>query len=108
MTPNFANPSPKDYSYNPRGDVLYITFSHEKAARTIVVLSDWPMMMMDVNQKNQIIGVEFVGAKQFGFDAFVRLIQERIRTLGAEIAEKEAESLISFMRSPEAEYALAG
>jgi uncharacterized protein YuzE len=107
MTPNFANPSPEDYSYDPQGDALYITFSHEKAARTVALLADWPLLLVDVNDKDQIVGVECVGVKQFGVDTFVRLLQERLRSFGVQLADKEAESLISFMRLPGAELALA-
>ena len=105
MTPNFANANanPEDFSYDPKGDVLYITFSREKAVRTVELLADWPMLLVDVNDQNQIIGIEFVGVKQFGFDAFVRLLKERL----AQQADKEAEDIIAFMRLPGAEMALA-
>jgi uncharacterized protein YuzE len=107
MKPIYANPSPIDYSYDPKGDVLYVTFARQKAVRTFELLTDWPMVMVDVNKKDQIIGVEYVGVKQFGVETFMRLLQERVRRLGIEIAEKEAESFLSFMRTPEAEIALA-
>jgi len=108
MRPIFANPTPIDYSYDQRGDVLYVTFAREKAARTLEVLPDWPMVTADVNDQGQIVGVEYVGVKQFGSETFVRLLKERFRLLGMEIAEKEAASLMSFMQTREAELALAG
>jgi uncharacterized protein YuzE len=95
------------YSYDARGDALYITFAHQKVARTFELLIDWPMVMVDLNDKDQIVGVEYVGVKQFGFEAFMRLLQERVRSIGMQLAEKEAESVIAFMRSPEAEMALS-
>ena len=107
MKPIYANPDPIEYSYDSKGEVLYVTFAHEKAARTFELLTDWPMVMVDVNNKDQIIGVEYVGVKQFGIDAFMRLLQERVRRLGIEIAQKEAESFLHFMRTPGAETALA-
>jgi uncharacterized protein YuzE len=107
MKPIYANPDPIEYSYDSRGDVLYVTFARQKAARTFELLTDWPMVMVDVNRKDQIIGVEYVGVKQFGIETFMRLLQERVRSLGIEIAQKEAESVLSFMRTKGAEMALA-
>jgi uncharacterized protein YuzE len=108
MKPIFANnATPLDYSYDSRGDVLYLTFAREKAANTLELLRDWPMVMVDINKEGQIIGVEYVGVKQFGFQEFMRLLQERMRSIGIEIATQEAESVISFMRSAEAETALS-
>jgi len=108
MKPIFANPTPIEYSYDPGGDLLYLTFARQKVARTLEVLPDWPMVTVDLNHEGQIVGVEYIGVKQFGSETFVRLLQDRFRQLGMEIAEREAASLTSFLRTPEAEVALAG
>jgi uncharacterized protein YuzE len=107
MKPIFANPTPLDYSYDSQGDVLYITFAWQKAARTFEVLKDWPMVLADVNNEGQIIGVEYIGVKQFGSKVFARLLRERVRLLGVELADQEVESITSFMQTREAELALA-
>jgi hypothetical protein len=107
MKPIYANPDPIEYSYDSIGDAMYVTFARDKVVRTYELLTDWPMVMVDVNSKDQIVGVEYIGVKQFGFEVFMRLLQERVRTIGVEIARKEAESFISFMRTPGAETALA-
>jgi uncharacterized protein YuzE len=107
MKPIFANPTPIDYSYDPAGDALYLTFARQKAERTYELLADWPIVTVDVNDEGQIVGVEYVGVKQFGIETFMRLLQERLRRAGIEIAEQEAESFMSFMRSREAELALS-
>jgi uncharacterized protein YuzE len=108
MKPNFANPAPIDYSYDSRGDVLYLTFARQKAARTVELLADWPMVMVDVNDEGKILGMEFIGVKQFGVDTFVRLLQERLkRAFGMEVSENEAEAFVHFMRTPEAELELS-
>jgi uncharacterized protein YuzE len=108
MKPIFANPTPIDYSYDSRGDVLYLTFARQKATRTFALLTDWPVAMVDVNDEGQIIGVEYVGVKQFGIETFMRLLRERVkRELGLELADQEAESFMSFMRTHEAELALS-
>jgi hypothetical protein len=74
---------------------------------TIELLDDQPMVMTDVNDKDQIIGIEYIGVKQFGFNEFMRLLQERLRRVGIELTTQEAESFISFMRTPKAETALS-
>jgi uncharacterized protein YuzE len=107
MKPIFANPTPVDYSYDQRGDVLYLTFARQKAARTYELLADWPIVTVDVNDQGQIVGVEYIGVKQFGVETFMRLLRERLRRAGIEIAEQEAASFMSFMRSHEAELALS-
>jgi uncharacterized protein YuzE len=55
-----------DYIYDPQCDVLYVTLLSEKAARTVPLKDDWPMILVDVNEKGQAIGVELVGVTQFG------------------------------------------
>jgi uncharacterized protein YuzE len=109
LKPIFANPTPLDYSYDSQGDALYITFAQQKAARTFEVLDDWPMVLADVNNAGQIIGVEYIGVKQFGIEVFMRLLRERVKHLfGIELADEEVASFMSFMQTPEAEVALAG
>jgi hypothetical protein len=71
------------------------------------LLADWPIVTVDINDERQIVEVEYVGVKQFGIETFMRLLQERLRRAGIEIAEQEAESFMSFMRSREAELALS-
>jgi uncharacterized protein YuzE len=108
MKPIFANPTPLKYSYNPKGDVLYLTFAKEKVAKTFEVLKDWPMVLVDVNDQSQIIGVEYIGVKQFGIEVFMRLLRERVKNLfGVELTDEEVGSFMLFLKTPEAELALA-
>ena len=108
MKPIFANPNPINYSYDSGGDVIYIAFADQKVARTVELVSGWPILLVDLNDANQIIGIECVGIKQFGVDTFVRLLQEHVkRAFGMEMSENEAESFVLFLRSPEAELALS-
>jgi uncharacterized protein YuzE len=109
MKPVFANPIPIDYYYEPDGDVLYLTFAREPASRTLEILGDWPMLLADLNAENQIIGLEYVGFKQFGVETFVRLVRERVRRdLGIELDDQDTEYLASFARSREATIAVSG
>jgi len=108
MKPIFANSEPIDYSYDSGGDVIYLAFADQKAARTVELVSGWPILLVDVNDADQIVGIECVGIKEFGVDTFVRLLQERVkRVLGMEMSENEAESFVHFMRTPQAELALS-
>jgi hypothetical protein len=107
MTPVYANPVPVDYYYEAKGDILYLTFAREPAVRTLEILAEWPMLLADLNDQYQIIGLEYVGFKQFGVEAFVRLVRDRVRQMGIELGDQEAESLVSFARTPEAEMALS-
>jgi uncharacterized protein YuzE len=68
----FASETPT-YSYDPRGDTLYIEYSSEQAERTVEVLNGWPLLLVDLNAKEKITGIEFVGAKQFGVKHFAEL-----------------------------------
>jgi len=108
MKPILANPEPINYSYDSEGDVLYLTFADQKAARTVELVSGWPILLADINDAGQIVGIECVGIKQFGVDTFVRQLQERVkRAFGMDMSENEAESFVRFMRTPEAELALS-
>ena len=88
MKPIFANPTPVDYSYDSGVNVLYLTFAHQKAVRAFEVLADWPMILVDTNAEGQIIGIEYAGGKQFGVETFMRLLRERVRSIGVETAEE--------------------
>jgi uncharacterized protein YuzE len=103
----FANPTPVEYNYDKKGDVLYLTFARQKTTRTLEILKDWPMLLADLNDQNQIIGLEYVGYKQFGIETFKRLVLERLRGFGIELGEQESEFFVSFTRTPEAELALS-
>ncbi len=108
MKPIFANPNPISYSYDSDGDVIYVAFADQEAVRTVELVTDWPILLADVNESGQIVGIECVGIKQFGVDALVRLLQERVkRVFGIEMSEKEAESFVRFMRTPQAQVALS-
>jgi len=108
MKPIFANPEPIDYSYDSGGDVIYLAFADQKAATTVELVSGWPILLVDVNNAGQIVGIECAGIKQFGVDAFVHLLQEHVkRVFGMEMSEKEAESFVRFMRTPQARLAIS-
>src|SRR3977135_4362051 len=89
MKPIFANPSPISYSYDSGGDVIYLAIADQAAVRTVERVSGWPILLADVNDAGQIVGIECIGIKQFGVDEFVRLLQERVkRVLGIWRAEQ--------------------
>jgi uncharacterized protein YuzE len=71
----FASETPT-YSYDPRGDTLYIEYSREPAERTVEILNGWPMLLVDLNAEGKITGIEFVGAKQFGIKRFAELLRD--------------------------------
>jgi hypothetical protein len=48
MKPIFANPEPIDYCYDSGGDVIYLAFADQKAARTVELVSGWPILLVDV------------------------------------------------------------
>ena len=64
------------YSYDPRGDTLYIEYSRDQAERTVEILNGWPMLVVDLNAEDKISGIEFVGAKQFGIKRFAELLRD--------------------------------
>jgi uncharacterized protein YuzE len=70
----FASETPT-YSYDPRGDTLYIEYSRDQAERTVEILNGWPMLLVDLNAEDKITGIEFVGAKQFGIKRFAELLR---------------------------------
>jgi uncharacterized protein YuzE len=70
----FASETPT-YSYDPRGDTLYIEYSREQVERTFEILSGWPMLLVDLNAEEKITGIEFVDAKQFGVKLFAELLR---------------------------------
>ena len=70
----FASETPT-YSYDPRGDTLYIEYSRDQAERTVEILNGWPMLLVDLNAEGKITGIEFVGAKQFGIKRFAELLR---------------------------------
>src|SRR5258708_39523553 len=97
MKPIFANPNPISYSYDSGGDVLYFAFADQEAVRTVELVSGWPILLADVNDSGQIVGVECIGIKQFAVDEFLGLLQERVkRVFGIELSAKEAESFVHF------------
>ena len=55
----FASETPT-YSYDPRGDTLYIEYSREQAERTVEILNGWPMLLVDLNAEEKITGIVFV------------------------------------------------
>ena len=71
----FASETPT-YSYDPRGDTLYIEYSRDQAERTVEILNGWPMLVVDLNAEDKITGIEFVGAKQFGIKRFAELLRD--------------------------------
>jgi hypothetical protein len=44
----FASETPT-YSYDPRGDTLYIEYSRDQAERTVEILNGWPMLLVNPN-----------------------------------------------------------
>jgi len=70
----FASETPT-YSYDPRGDTLYIEYSRDQAERTVEILDGWPMLLLDVSAENKITGIEFVGARQFDVKRFAELLR---------------------------------
>jgi uncharacterized protein YuzE len=102
----FANESPVEYRYDDEADVLYIKFAQDEVIRTIELLKEWPLLLVDINAQDQIIGIEYVGAKQFGADTFTKLLHERVRReFGIELASPD--SFGSYLRTPEAEMAFS-
>jgi uncharacterized protein YuzE len=85
----FASDTPT-YSYDPKGDTLYIEYSKDPSERTIEVLNDWPMLLVDLNAENKITGIEFVGAKQFGVKHCVKLLQAEPNRLVHGLDDPEA------------------
>ncbi len=49
MKPIFANPNPINYSYDSGGDVINIAFADQKVARTVELVSGWPILLVDLN-----------------------------------------------------------
>jgi uncharacterized protein YuzE len=74
----FASETPT-YSYDPRGDTLYIEYSRDQAKRTVELLNGWPMLLVDLNAEDRITGIEFVGVKQFGIKRFAELVRDAAR-----------------------------
>jgi uncharacterized protein YuzE len=89
----FASDTPT-YSYDPRGDTLYIEYSRDQAERTVEILNGWPMLLVDLNAEDKITGIEFVGAKKFGIKRFAELLREAQNPVpGLEIPEAVADAV---------------
>ena len=50
----------------------YVRFSRAKVARTMPFGGKHSLAMVDVDQKGQIIGIEFIGQKDFGIRELLR------------------------------------
>jgi uncharacterized protein YuzE len=74
----FASETPT-YSYDPRGDTLYIEYSRDPAKRSVEILNGSPILMVDLNAEDKITGIEFVGAKEFGIKRFAELLRDAVR-----------------------------
>jgi uncharacterized protein YuzE len=85
----FASGTPT-YSYDPRGDTLYIEYSRERAERTVEILKGWPILLVDLNAEEKITGIEFVGAKQFGVRHFAELLRGSHNGLVPGLENREA------------------
>ncbi len=74
----FARDKPIEYRYDRGADVLYIKFADTPVDRTIKLLEDWPLLLVDLNAQDEIVGIEYVGAKQFSADYFTQAVHKRI------------------------------
>jgi uncharacterized protein YuzE len=55
-----------DYSYDPEADALYVTLSTERIAKTVKLKDDGAMILVDVDENGQPVGVELVWVSRFG------------------------------------------
>jgi uncharacterized protein YuzE len=74
----FAADKPIDYHYDRSADVLYVEFAHAKAARSLKLLGDFPLLLLDLDGQDRIVGIEFAGATRFNDAIFKRLFRSRV------------------------------
>ncbi len=55
---------------------MYVRFKHAKVAKTVSRPSTAMMLAIDLDLKNEVIGIEAVGVKEFGIGGIQRLIQK--------------------------------
>ncbi len=56
----------------------YVRFQNAKVARTVRHNSKWPVVTLDLNARNEVIGVEFVGVKRFDLAYLLKQIQLKV------------------------------
>lgn len=53
----------------------YVRFQSAKVARTVRHNSKWPIITLDLNARDEVIGVEFVGVKRFDLAYLLKQIR---------------------------------
>ncbi|MBV9299954.1 MAG: DUF2283 domain-containing protein [Verrucomicrobia bacterium] len=99
---SFATDKPTDYLYDSGADVLYVLFSGAPVVRTIELLEDWPLILVDVDAEDKVIGIEYAGIKQFGAYDVGRLLRKR-DVLSPDLADQFS----AYLQTPDAEALIA-
>ena len=80
--------SPPTLEIDPEAQALYIRFSRAKVHKTVV--DENPQLGVivtsDVDAKNNLIGVEIIGVKEFSLKVIRRALPERLQNIDLESA----------------------
>lgn len=73
------NAKPTSIEMDPTCHSVYIRFKTTKVERTIADMKPGPVMIIDLNAKGLVIGIELVGIREFSISAIRRRLPERFR-----------------------------
>ncbi len=57
--------APPTVEIDTEASAAYVRFKHSKIVRTLRHDSKWPVVTLDLDARGEVVGVEFVGVKQF-------------------------------------------
>ena len=82
--------------------MLYVKFSGAPVARTIELLEEWPLILVDVDTEDKVVGIEYAGIKQFGAYTVEALLRKRPGMLPS-----QADQFSYYLQTPDAEALIA-
>ena len=70
------NTTPPIIEVDTEAAAIYVRFKHTKVAKTVSRPSSSMILAIDLDLKNEVVGIEAVGVKEFGIRIIQRLIQK--------------------------------
>ena len=89
-------PAPTAVEFDSEARAVYVRFTNAKVSRTVADDQPGVITAVDLDAKNQVVGVEIVGMESFSFKSIRQALPEPMRNLNLEEAElKPAPILVS-------------